>query len=177
MPLKSSEDRYGSVAVTLHWLCAFLILLMIPLGYIMQNVQSETRLLAYRVHVGIGLVVLLLTLARLVWKLLDTKPNLTPGLSGIHAKGMKVVHVLLYFVLLALISSGVALGIQSELFVGLKNSATEFADFSLFRSRQAHGFLAVVYLALLVAHIGGVIVHQLRHGQVVNRMGIGKKQD
>ena len=98
--MKSTQHRYGGVAIGLHWVSAVLILGMLPLGFLMQNAGEGDRLLWYRLHVMVGIAVLLLTMARLVWKWFDVKPAPTPGLSGVHLRGMELVHVLLYLVLL-----------------------------------------------------------------------------
>ena len=87
---------------------------------------------------------------------------------------MKLIHASLYVVLLVLVVSGIVLNIQSGFIDVLRGATTEIPDFGEFGSRRAHGSLARIYIALLVAHIGGVVVHQLRHGHVFARMGIGK---
>lgn len=176
MPLKSTQQRYGGVAIGLHWVSAVLILGMLPLGFLMQNAGEVDRLLWYRVHVMVGIAVLLLTMARLVWKLFDVKPAPTPGLSGVHLRGMELVHVLLYLVLLVLVGSGIALNVQSGFLDVLRGATQDFPDFAKFGARRAHGTLARIYIALLVAHIGGVVVHQFRHGHAFARMGIGKSE-
>ena len=174
MPMKSTQQRYGGIAIGLHWASAILILGMLPLGFLMQNAGAGDRLLWYRVHGMVGFAVLLLTMARLAWKLFDVKPAPTPGLTGVHLRGMELVHVFLYLVLLVLVGSGIALNIQSGLLDVLRGAANDFPHLTDFGSRRAHGVLARIYIALLVAHIGGVAVHQFRHGHAFARMGIGK---
>lgn len=174
MPRKTTEQRYGGIAIALHWVSAVLILGMLPLGFLMQNAGEDSRLLQYRLHAIVGFAVLLLTVARLVWKFFDVKPAPTPGLTGVHLRGMQFVHGLLYLVLLVLTVSGLVLNVQSGLIDVLRGTAQEFPDLSEFGARRAHGMLARIYIALLVAHIGGVVVHQFRHGHVFSRMGIGK---
>lgn len=174
MPIKSSEHGYGQVAVALHWISALLILGMFPLGFLMQDTGEGGRLLWYRLHAVIGFLVLLLTVARLFWKLFDVKPDPPAGLSGVHLRGMELIHVLLYLGLLLLAVSGIVLNIQSGLIDVLSGKTQEFPDFAEFGARRAHGLLARIYIGLLVAHIVGVVVHQFRHGHVFARIGIGK---
>ncbi len=174
MSVKSSEHRYGGVAIALHWVSAILILGMLLLGFLMQNAGESDRLLWYRLHAGIGFSVLLLTMARLVWKLLDVKPAPTPGLTGVHLRGTELIHFLLYLVLLVLVVSGIVLTVQSGLVDVLRGETQEFPGFAEFGSRRAHGMLARIFIALLVFHIGGVVFHQLRHGHTFARMGVGK---
>ena len=173
MPMKSTQQRYGAMAIGLHWVSAVLILGMLPLGFLMQNAGDDGQLFWYRLHVMVGVAVLLLTIVRLAWKLFDVKPSPTPGLSGVHLQGMKVIHVLLYLVLLVLVVSGIVLNVQSGFVEVLSGAKQGIPDFGEFGARRSHGMLARIYIALLVAHIGGVLLHQFRHGQVFPRMGIG----
>ncbi len=175
MRAKSSELGYGRVAVILHWMSAVLILAMLPLGFLMQDAGENTKLLLYRVHAAIGILVLLFTVTRLVWKLADTRPAPPPGITGLHLRGMEAIHILLYLVLLALAVSGIVLNLQSGLVDILRGTSQgDFPELDEFRARAAHGTLARLYIGLLVVHVGGVVVHQFRHGHVFARMGIGQ---
>ena len=176
MPMKSTQERYGRVAIGFHWVSALLILGMLSLGFLMQHAEEGDRLFWYRLHAMVGFAVLLLTIARIAWKLFDEKPEVTPGLTGIHLRGMELVHVLLYLILLVLVGSGIALNVQSGFLDVLRGATQDFPDFAEFGARRAHGTLARIYIALLVAHIGGVAVHQFRHGNAFARMGIGKSE-
>ena len=173
MAVKSTKQRYGRVAVILHWMSAAFILAMMPLGFLMQEAGEGAKLPLYRAHSAIGLVVLLLTVIRLAWKTVDMRPSPPPGLTGLHLRGMEAIHALLYVILLALTVSGIVLNFQSGLIDVLRGvSQGTIPEFEKFRARAAHGMLARVYIGLLVAHIGGVVVHQFRHGHVFARMGI-----
>jgi len=175
MNLKSSEQGYGKVAVILHWVSAALILTMIPLGFLMQDTSDATKLLLYRAHVAIGMIALILTVARLLWKLTDTRPAPPPGLTGLHLRGMEAIHILLYVLLIALAMSGIVLNFQSGLIDVLRGDPQiGYPEFDDFRSRGMHGLLAKIYIGLLIAHIAGVLVHQKKHGHLFARMGIGR---
>lgn len=175
MRAKSTEEGYGKVAVILHWVSAAFIVAMMPLGFLMQDAGEGTKLLLYRLHAAVGILVLVLTVARLLWKLVDTKPVPPPGLTGLHLRGMEVIHVLLYVLLLALAVSGIVLNFQSGLIDLLRGSSQGgFPQFDELRSRSVHGLLARVYIGLLVTHIVGVLVHQKKHGHVFARMGVSR---
>ena len=175
MGARNTDQNYGSVALTLHWVSAVLILAMMPLGFLMQDAGTGTKLLLYRAHAAVGIVVLLLTVARLLWKLADKKPSPPPGLTGLHLRGMEGIHVLLYVLPLALVVSGIVLNFQSGLADVLRGiSAAGIPEFEEFLSRGAHGLLARVYIGLLVAHVAGVLAHHRKHGHVLARMGLGR---
>ena len=80
MPLRSSSVQYGTVAVSIHWLSALLILFMIFSGFRAGGMEEATAKAAVlRVHVPIGVTILLLTLARIGWWFFaDNKPQSVP---------------------------------------------------------------------------------------------------
>ena len=175
MQAKNSEQAYGRVAILLHWMSAVLILTMLPLGFLMQETSGGSRLLLYRTHALLGTFILILTLARLFWKRVDTEPGPPPGLSGLHLRGMNGIHVFLYVLLLVLTVSGIVLSIQSGLIDVLRGDSQEgVTELDELRARSLHGSLARVYIGLLIAHIGGVVMHQMKHGHVFARIGIGR---
>ncbi len=172
---RSSNTEYGSLAVRLHWLSAVAILALIPLGFFMQEAPEGMRLVLYRSHVILGVAILGLTFCRLLWRVQDKKPDPPPGLSGVHLRGMEAIHVLLYISLFALTVSGLVLMAQSGLIAIFRSGAEpSIPSFEEFGARSAHGTIARIYIALLVSHIGGVVIHQIRYGSVFSRIGIGK---
>ena len=88
---------------------------MIPLGFSMQDVGDETKLVLYRAQALTGILILFLIVLSLVWKYFDTRPAPPSGLSGFHFLGMEAIHVPLYLILRALTVSGIMLNVQSGL--------------------------------------------------------------
>ncbi len=175
MSREETRDAYSDRIQILHWLSAVLILLMIPLGFAMQRIESQSlQLGAMRFHVLLGFVVLGLTLLRVVWRWVDDSPDPLPDLSDLHRRGIGMVHVLLYLLLAGLSISGVLLLVQSGLGLTLMGLSGDPVPVNLSESlpRQAHGLEARVYIALLVAHLGGIVVYQFSKGDVLSRMGI-----
>jgi cytochrome b561 len=169
------QDAYSRRIQVLHRLSAALILMMIPLGFCMQGIESPTlKLFAFRLHVLLGISVLVLTLLRLIWRWVDGSPGPLPHLSRLHLRGVGTTHALLYLILVGLSISGVVLLMQSGLaavLLGLSSDPIP-ANLSEYFPRQAHAIEARVYIALLAAHVGGVLLHQLTRGEVLSRMGI-----
>ena len=161
MKTASTPDEHTRRVQVLHGMSALLILLMIPLGFYMQRIESQPlELLAFRIHVLLGIVILALTLL--------------PDLSPLHARMVGIVHVLLYLVLLGLSISGLILLMQSGLAGILLGQSAEPipANLNEYLPRKAHGAEARIYIALLLSHVAGVLIHQLTKGEVLARMGI-----
>ena len=175
MNTRWTPDAYSRRIQALHWLSAALISIMIPLGFCMQGIESQQlELFALRLHVLLGAVVLALTALRLIWRWMDESPGPLPGLSPLHRRLVGAIHALLYLILGGLSISGLVLLMQSGLggvLLGLSSDPIP-ANLSEYLPRQAHGVEARVYIALLAAHVCGVILHQLTRGEVLSRMGI-----
>ena len=163
MAAKSTADQYGTVAVTLHWLSALLIIALIGSGFRAdgaEDVVSKTGLL--RVHVPLGIAILLLTLGRIGWwKFADKKPTPLPGPTW-QDRGARAVHVLFYVVILGMAASGIGMLILSgagPIIFGA--DATTLPDFWEYNPRTPHGIGARVVVALLVLHTGAALHHHL----------------
>lgn len=172
---QSTSEQYGLKAQRYHWLSAVLIIVMIPLGLVMKNVETEaTKNILYRGHVIIGALILLITVARVAWRRKDFSPGPPEGLSGLHLRAFNAIHVLLYVLIFVLTLSGIGTLVSSGIGSILAgSSATPIpVDLGDVAPARAHGITAKIYIALLVAHIGGVVFHQTTKSDVFHRMGI-----
>ncbi len=97
MTTKSTANHYGSIAVTLHWLSALLILVLVGSGFRADGLEeANTKAASLRVHVPVGVTILLLTLACIIWWFFaDRKPASVPMPSWKDC-GSRVVHVLFH---------------------------------------------------------------------------------
>lgn len=102
------QQRYTRVAVLLHWTIAAFILFNLTLGPFMEGFPPRWRFPAVMAHVSSGVTVLLLTLARIAWRLAHRAPPLV-GPAPWEATTAKFVHVVLYFMMLFIPLSGWAL--------------------------------------------------------------------
>jgi len=71
------SDGYGSVAITLHWLTAALIVANLLLGVSMVDLPFSPRKLQWYIwHKWIGITVFLITSLRLAWRAAHPAPPL-----------------------------------------------------------------------------------------------------
>jgi cytochrome b561 len=176
MAWKSSASRYGSVAITLHWVSAAAILAMFPLGFLAANTADpniEATLL--RVHVPLGVLVLVLTVARLAWWLFDRRPGQLLGMPRWQELVERLVRALLYVVLIVMGSSGIAVialsGAAAVLFFG---ATAPLPNFWGYVPMTAHFLGAFFLLGLAGLHIAAALVHQFhKRDRLLARMGIG----
>lgn len=175
MGLKSAPDRYGAVAIALHWGSAILIAGLLFAGFRAAGTTDPAAKAALlRLHVPLGIGVLLLTLIRLGWRLFaDRRPAEAPA-PRIQQAAARVVHGLLYVAVIGLGVSGIALMAMSGAGDALFGGGV-LPDFMKYPPRLGHGALARLLILLLALHVGAALYHQfvLRDG-LLSRMGIGR---
>ncbi|AEQ52123.1 cytochrome b [Pelagibacterium halotolerans] len=176
MGLKSTQDRYGAVAIAIHWITAAMIVALIALGL---NAASATDDSARRAlllpHIALGLLTLALTLFRIAWwAFADRKPARPAGVPLVQLRIAEIVHMLIYAAIIALAASGIATNVVGGVIAAL-TSGTPIPDLDALAPRQAHGLLARLFLLLLTIHIAAALYHHfVRRDGLLARMGIGK---
>lgn len=110
MQLHNSADRYGGVAMGLHWLTLFLVVLAWALGQGMDILpRGDVRMAGIVTHVALGLGILAVFAVRLVWRLAETQPASLPSPLGRWSEVLaEVVHYALYALLFAVPVVGIA---------------------------------------------------------------------
>ena len=176
MGLLSEKDRYGAVAVTIHWVTALAILLLLTSGLVAANMAGDVPVNLIRIHVALGLSVFVLTLLRIVWWFVfDTRPAEIGGMPRWQSLAARAVHVLLYVIVLAMGVSGIGLLVLSNALPALAGGAP-LPDFSTFAPFVVHGLAARLLIGLLVLHIGAALFHHfVRRDGLLARMGIGRR--
>jgi cytochrome b561 len=105
----SSRTRYGVVAMTLHWIIAALILSNLFVGWRMGFLGGLAQFDAFQLHKSIGITVLVLSVARLAWKLMNPAPPLPQGMKPYEHFGAKATHLFFYVMMIGMPLTGWAL--------------------------------------------------------------------
>lgn len=122
-----------------------------------------------RLHTVGGAALMLLTVARLVVR--RRGPAVTPlPVSDLHRRGIGVIHALRYGVLFAIGASGFVTGARSAWPDYLQGRLAEAPALEALASREAHEVLVLALIGLVLLHVGGVMVQQLRAGGALRRM-------
>jgi len=173
MRWKSTPDRYGRVAVAIHWLTTLLIIALLISGFRAANtIDPAAKAAILGAHAAVGLSVLALTLVRLGWWLLDAKPAIAAGMRPFLLRAAKTVHALFYVVILGMAASGIGMlalsGAGAILFAGASGT---LPDFWAYPPRVPHGIGARLLVALFVLHAGAALYHQfIKRDGLLRRM-------
>ncbi len=177
MTTKSNTQHYGAVAVTIHWLSALLIIVLLGSGFRAgQTIDPAAKADILRLHAPLGIAVLLLTLARIVWWWqFDTKQANSTGDPRWQGMSAKAVHLLFYIIILGMTASGIGMIVLSGAFPILFGGADgTLPNFNLYLPRGPHGLGARAMIALLVVHAGAAFYHHfVKRDATLRRMWFG----
>jgi cytochrome b561 len=109
--------RYDSVAMSLHWVIALLILLDFGLAMSFSRFDPGDALYlpsAYDLHMAVGMCVLILSVARVIWRLTNRRPPLADMAMPLRWLA-RASHFLLYaFMVLAPVSGWLVLSLRHK---------------------------------------------------------------
>jgi cytochrome b561 len=153
-------SRYSSVAQSLHWIIAALVVTQFALAYVANGLPlGIERLVLMARHKSIGMTILMLSMARLAWRVWNPPPPLPDGVRPIEQRLARYSHGAFYCLLFAMPLSG-------WLMSSAKNYSVSW--FSLFtwpdligKSDRAFQWLRGLHHALSYALLGLASVHVL----------------
>lgn len=180
----ANNPRYTAVAIALHWLIALAIVLLILVGWYMGDLPDDApgKEELYQMHKSFGITVLILTIARIVWRAMNPPPPLPTGLSPLERFGARVTHFGFYVLMLAmplsgwlLVSTAYEFDIATVLF-GIV-SWPDIPGVGFLANETGHGAvefvhskLAWIAIGLLVLHVAGAVKHEFDGEGVLHRM-------
>lgn len=166
MALRNSYEAYGAMARLFHWLTVICVVAAWAIGMFRGELpEGAARASAMFVHINLGLAVIALLVARILWRMADPAPPMpkTPlGRMGEIAAAS--AHGISYILLLAVPLIGIAIvfarGRPLPLF-GLAEIASPWAADRSFATmlKPYHGLLANLLMVIAVLHAVAALVH------------------
>ncbi|HET6942319.1 MAG TPA: cytochrome b/b6 domain-containing protein [Sphingomicrobium sp.] len=160
--------RYSNTAVSIHWITVILVLAQAYLGFTFAlSEPGPARDGIFIWHKTTGVVILLLTLARLAYRLKNPPPPFPPGLPAWERFAAVWNHRLFYLLLIAMpivgfiAVSGYANGPTTPLLGGIEvpvipGISKETGDLA----GEVHELAAYLLVLLILLHIGAALKHQ-----------------
>ncbi len=192
-PFRAS--RYTTGAVVLHWAIALLVALQLASGFAMTDLmgRSAAQFDVYQLHKSFGITVLLLTVARIVWRLFNPPPPEPASVGRWESFLANVVQFAFYALLLLVplagwvVISAATVQIDTVLFFRewlpfphlpwLSDLDAPLRSLVEEASEETHGILAYSMLALIGLHVAGALKHQFADGAFLSRMGFSARGD
>lgn len=176
-------QKYGSVAIFLHWLMAAGLALLVPLGLLSASLDESdaaTRAIL-ALHKSIGITIFGLVWLRALWRLTHPAPPLPSDMRAIMRRAAAVTHFMLYAIVFVMPVTG---------YIAVAARGRDTTYFGLFdvpqwvpldrvlalNAQTAHDLGQYVLYALLAAHIGAAAFHRyVLKDQITSRMWPGRQ--
>ena len=172
--MSAQSERYTNVAITLHWLIAIALVGMIFGGWYMTDLPDGApgQYFLYQMHKSIGITILLLTVARIIWRVMNPPPALPDDMNGMEKTASHLVHVGFYAIMIALPLTGwlyssvsIKLDVPTVLYGLISWPDVPFVESLKTETGSGvvnfiHSKLAWVTLALLGLHVAGALKHE-----------------
>jgi cytochrome b561 len=178
MQLRNSAQGYGAIPKSLHWLTVALVILAWMLGTFGEEVpRGAARDFGMFVHISAGLLIIVLLVARVLWRIIDPPPpaEMTPFGGWIDAVG-KLTHLALYVLLAATPLMGIvvqfARGDALPVFGFTEIASPWIRDRGFARSmKEIHDTLANLLVILALLHASAALIHHwVWHDRTLGRM-------
>jgi len=165
--LKNTQQRYGAVAIALHWLMALLLIGLIVLGLYMSSLPdvgfNKQKLLLFVYHKEYGILALGLAMLRLAWRVGNVLPALVEGLPDWQQVAARFVHLCFYGFMFALPLSGwlmsSAAGIPVYVFGIRLPDLIAHNEYRFQLWIQVHKWLGYALIGFIVLHAGAALRH------------------
>ena len=165
------SESYNPISKLQHWILAALLIGLIGLGWYMTSLDSQSSDIYFNLHKSFGIVAAFLILIRILWRLNHTPPPLPNSIPVWQAKISRLIHFLLYIVIIIMPMTGIIgacyskygikfFGIQLPTFVA-KNQAITSLFFNI------HGVIAWVLVSLITLHVLAAFKHL-----IINKDGV-----
>jgi cytochrome b561 len=169
-----TRTRYTTVAIVLHWTIAALIVTNLYLGWRMGFLKGLAQFNLFQLHKSVGVTILLLSVLRLVWRLVSPPPELPPSLQPWERAASTAVHWAFYVIMIGMPLSGWIVVSTSPLniptllyhlvpwphFPGVHDLAAPARKAVNHAFGVTHMTLAFGALVLLALHLGAVAKHE-----------------
>ena len=164
MHVKNTLTEYGLISKLLHWISAILLLVQIPLGFYLVDLDfGPERLDIEDLHIIIGLSIFYLVILRLLTKIINPTPKLNPSIFKGQKFLAKLNHILLYVAILSITISGILKKLFNgeELIIFFKTFKLQ-SNFELNEIfYDIHVYSNYLIIILITVHILAVIIHKI----------------
>ena len=172
-----AKAGYSTTAKSLHWLIVALLLAQFVFAWTMPHIGRNTPVTTLiSLHFTFGIIILVVAIVRLVWRGIQGEPPPLDGLPPWQVQSARVIHWLLYGLLLVIPVLGwinaswrgmpiVMFGVELPKLVATRSPGWRWTG-------DVHSLLAYyVMLTVIGLHIASALYHYfIRRDRVLQRM-------
>jgi cytochrome b561 len=168
------RTRYDTVAMSLHWLIAVLLIFMLFFGGDLMKGEKAGSFFGPSLHASIGGAILVLSVLRLIWRLLNPPPAYPASMAPWEQMAAKTTHLLFYVLLIGMPLTGWLATPKFLSEEGVMMGLTVFGAFPLpgapnlgLPMKDIHEIGSNLGIALLALHVLAALKHHF-----INRDGV-----
>lgn len=165
---RTETPRYTGVAIALHWIIAIAIIANIGFAMLTEDLSRAERVMYMGWHKALGITILVLSVSRLVWRLMNRPPRAPATSPDWQNAAAGALHWLFYILMI-----GIPLG--GWIMVSAAETFRPFTWFGLFPVPALpigpneelsetvsgwHELLGTAMIPLMLLHIGAALKHQ-----------------
>jgi cytochrome b561 len=171
---------YSTVAVTMHWLIALLLISNIALAWSTDYLSRPQAGMIMGWHKSTGILILLLSLIRLGWRLAHPAPPYPAGLPRWEEVMARLTHWGFYVIMIGMPITGWIMtsgarakapfswyGLFPWPMLGFVHASQGTAAQVWHAVGESHGLLAKLAYVLIVLHVGAALKHQFVDRDVI----------
>ena len=174
--------KYSSLSKLFHWIIAFVVIMMLIVGFLLDDIPDQFKGTAYMLHKSTGITLLFLMFIRFIWIHYTGKPALPSSMKPWEKFLSRIVQYGFYLLLLIMPLSGWIMSVAADripTYFGLFkaplpwiNSNKSLSEFMA----DSHEIIAWIIIAFMTLHILGALKHHfIDKDNILRRMLPGKK--
>ena len=180
MQWRNSKDRFGWLAMSLHWVMAVMVPGLAAVGLWMTslNYYSPWYTSAPFWHKSVGLVFAALLLVRLLWRWLSPAPAALPTHSRVERMAAGTAQWLMYAAMLIIVISGYLISTADGSSIDVFSLFSVPATISGIEGQEdiageVHFVLAVALIAIAALHMLAALKHHFIDGDTTLKRMLG----
>jgi cytochrome b561 len=179
----ATRSRYSGGAIVFHWTIALLIIANIAVALVTDDWHGPARSAAMQLHKATGITVLVLSIARLAWRLAHRPPPFPATFQPWEALAARTVHWLFYALMIVLPLSGwlmVSAPVERKAllwygFFDLPYLPVQGNKVIGGFAHEMHEVLGYAIIALVMLHVGAALKHHFAdQSRLMSRMWPGR---
>lgn len=166
--MRNTTERYGLIAILLHWVDALAILGLFAVGVYMVELTYYDSL--YKplpfIHKSVGILLALLFTFRIIWRLTNPKPAPVAGITALEHRLAILVHRIFYLLIAIVLISGYLIPTAEGAAISVFDIFSVPATITSIPEQEdtaglVHQYLAYALLALVILHAAAAIKHHV----------------
>lgn len=174
-------SRYSTGAIILHWAIAIAVIVAWRIAESAEHASEAEEAAIMADHMAVGILILLLTVLRLIWRMTHDQPAFPQDLARWETLLARVVHAVFYVLLIGLplmgwigtSMEGGAIDVFGAFTIpGLPVPADRGLGHEIL---EVHGTAGEIMLYLIVLHVLGALKHHFvdRNGALYRMLPFG----